>query len=48
MAKLDPDKVARWYKSGLWSAKMLDDAVAKGGITKTQANKIKKEAKNNG
>lgn len=44
MAKLDPDKVARWYQQGLWSAKMVDDAVSKGVITKAKANKIKKEA----
>lgn len=37
------EKIAKWYKQGLWSAKMVDDAVAKGVITKTQANKIKKE-----
>lgn len=43
MAKLDPVKVARWYKQGLWSAKMIDDAVSKGGLTKAQAAKIKKE-----
>lgn len=44
MAKLDPNKVARWHKLGLWTSKMVDDAVTKGGITKTQAVKIKKEA----
>lgn len=43
MAKIDPDKVARWYKQGLWSAKMVDDAVSKGSLTKTQAATIKKE-----
>lgn len=37
------EKIAKWYKQGLWSAKMVDDAVAKGVITKTQANKIKEE-----
>lgn len=43
MAKIDPEKVARWYKQGLWSARMVDDAVSKGSLTKSQAAKIKKE-----
>lgn len=38
------DRIAKWYKQGLWSAKMVDDAVTKGCITKAQAAKIKKEA----
>lgn len=37
------EKIAKWYKQGLWSPKMVDDAVAKGILTKTQANKIKQE-----
>lgn len=42
--KLDPEKVALWHKWGLWSAEMVDEAVSNGVLTKTQANKIKKEA----
>lgn len=44
MAKLDPNKISRWHKLGLWTAKMVDDAVTEGCITKAQADKIKKEA----
>ena len=47
MAKIDPDKVARWYKQGLWSDKMVDDAVSKGVLTKAQATKIKKAGPKN-
>lgn len=47
MAKLDPDKVSRWYKQGLWSARMVGDAVTKGVLTETQANTIKMEARGN-
>ncbi len=42
------EKIAKWHKQGLWSAAMVDNAVVKGILTKTQANKIKKEAKGNG
>lgn len=43
MMKLDPEKISRWYRCGLWTAKMLDDAVERGSLTKAQADKIKKE-----
>lgn len=37
------DKIAKWYKQGLWSAKMVENAVEKGVITLAQADKIKTE-----
>lgn len=34
------DKIARWYKQGLWTAAMVDKAAEKGVITRAQAEKI--------
>ena len=34
------EKIAKWYKQGLWSAKMVGDAVAKGVLTAGQAGEI--------
>lgn len=42
------EKIKKWYKQGLWSAKMVDNAVAKGVITKAQSAKIKKEGAKDG
>lgn len=39
------EKIAKWYKQGLWSAKMVDNAVEKGVITQAQADRIKMEEK---
>lgn len=41
--KLDKEKVARWYKQGLWTAEMVQNAVAKGALTETEATEILKE-----
>ena len=38
--KLDKEKVAKWYKQGLWSAAMVQKAVEKGGLTVDEANEI--------
>ena len=37
------EKIAKFYKQGLWSAKMVDDAVAKGVLTPEQAGEITAE-----
>lgn len=34
------DKIARWYKQGLWTAAMVDSAAQKGVITQAQAREI--------
>lgn len=34
------DKIARWYKQGLWTAKMVQNAVVKGKLTKEEAAEI--------
>lgn len=34
------DKIARWYKQGLWTAAMVDKAKEKGVITQEQKNLI--------
>ena len=34
------DKIAKWYKMGLWTLKMVNDAVTKGIITEEQASEI--------
>lgn len=34
------DKIARWYKQGLWTAAMVDRAAKKGVITQAQADEI--------
>lgn len=35
-------QLAKWYRKGLWSAEMVDEAAAKGKITAAEAEKIKK------
>lgn len=37
------EKIAKWYRQGLWSARMVDEAVEKGVITRAQADRIKME-----
>lgn len=34
------DKIAKWYNMGLWSAKMVQDAVNKGILTEEDAYTI--------
>lgn len=34
------EKIAKWYAQGLWSAKMVQDAVEKGVLTQAQAKEI--------
>ena len=34
------EKIKKWYKQGLWTEKMVQDAVAKGVITEDDAMKI--------
>lgn len=34
------EKIRKWYKQGLWSEKMVLDAVEKGAITQEQAAEI--------
>ena len=38
--KLDKSKVAYWYKYGLWTDKMVQDAVKKGKLTAEEADEI--------
>lgn len=40
MKKLDINKLKQWYKMGLWSEKMIQDAVKKNVITQEEANEI--------
>jgi len=35
------DKIKKWYAQGLWTAVMVDNAVAKGVLTSDQAQEIK-------
>ena len=37
------DKIAKWYKQGLWSAEMVQNAVDKGVLTEDAAAEILKE-----
>jgi polyhydroxyalkanoate synthesis regulator phasin len=37
------EKIKKWYKQGLWTEKMVDDAVDKGVITQEEAEQIIKE-----
>lgn len=37
------DKIARWYKQGLWTAEMVRNAVIKGVLTETEAAEILNE-----
>lgn len=34
------EKIAKWYKQGLWTASMVQTAVAKGVISKDDADEI--------
>ena len=34
------DKIAKWYKQGLWTAQMVQDAVAKKKLTSDEAAEI--------
>lgn len=34
------EKIAKWYKQGLWTESMVMDAVEKGVITKDEAKEI--------
>lgn len=38
------EKIAKWYKQGLWSADMVANAVAKGVITAEDYKEITGEA----
>lgn len=37
---LDKEKVAKWYKQGLWSETMIMNAVAKGALSEEDAKEI--------
>ena len=37
------EKIKGYYERGLWTAKRVDDAAAKGVITQAQADEIKGE-----
>lgn len=34
------DKIAKWYKLGLWTATMVENASTKGVLTKEEASEI--------
>ena len=34
------EKIAKWYKQGLWTEVMVDNAVKKGVITEKEAREI--------
>ena len=34
------EKISKWYKQGLWTAKMVHDAVTKKKLTKEEAEEI--------
>ena len=34
------EKIAKWYKQGLWTAQMVQDAVKKGKLTAEEAADI--------
>ena len=34
------EKIAKWYKQGLWTAQMVQDAVGKGKLTEAEAAEI--------
>lgn len=38
------EKIKRWYKQGLWTAEMAQNAVKKGWITQEQYTEITGEA----
>lgn len=37
------EKIAKWYKQGLWTKKMVADAVLKGILSKEDYNEITEE-----
>jgi hypothetical protein len=34
------DKIAKWYRMGLWTKAMVQDAIKKGVITEAEATEI--------
>ena len=42
---IDKEKIAKWYKYGLWSADMVQKAVDKGILTDEQVQEILQEDK---
>lgn len=34
------EKIAKWYRQGLWTAQMVQDAVTKGKLTEEEAEEI--------
>ena len=34
------ERIAKWYKQGLWTAEMVQDAVKKGILTEEEAKEI--------
>lgn len=40
------EKITKWYKQGLWTAEMVENAVAKGVITDEDYQSITGEATN--
>ena len=34
------EKIAKWFKQGLWTAEMVNNAVSKGVLTENEANEI--------
>lgn len=42
------EKIAKWYKQGLWTAEMVQNAVDKGIITPEDYAEIVGEAESNG
>lgn len=34
------EKIARWYRLGLWTVKMIQDAVVEGTLTEDEAAEI--------
>ena len=40
------EKIAKWYKQGLWTSKMVQDAVTKGKLTEEEAEEILTEGRN--
>lgn len=34
------EKIAKWYKQGLWTAEMVQDAVDRGFLTEAEAAEI--------
>lgn len=39
------EKIKKWYKQGLWTEEMVQDAVNKGILTEDEAAEILKEGK---